>query len=85
VIVVVQNGLPATSSESLKETVPVCGVALPGKFAPVLVGANDAERLTLWFTAEGLTGDETVVVVGATSTVCATVGALPARKFESPL
>jgi len=85
VIVVEQNGLPATSSVSLKDTVPDCGVAVPGNPEPVFVAAKVADNVTLWLTVDGFTGEETVVVVAAALTVCATLGALPAAKLESPL
>ena len=84
VIVVTQNGLFVGSCASLKDTVPVCGVTVPVKPEP-LVAANVAVKVTDWFTVEGLSPEETVVVVGAAPTVWATVGALPAVKFESPL
>jgi hypothetical protein len=85
VIVVVQNGLPATSCASLKETVPVCGVAVPGNAVVPLSALNVALNVTPWFTVEGLTGEETVVVVDSGRTVCGVFGEVLVRKFESPL
>src|SRR5665213_2357509 len=75
----------ATSSESLKDTVPDGAVADPGKIAPLLAGkVTVAVRVTGVLTVEGFCCEATVVVVGAAETVCTTLELLVV-KFESPL
>src|SRR5665213_50324 len=86
VIVVTQNGLPATSSESLKDTVPDGGAAVTGeKVAPLLaVKVTVAVRVTCSLTCEGFFCEATVVVVGSAETVWFTLELL-VLKFVSPL